>query len=98
MSRPTSERPSSPGHGVPGHQAPGRRGPGRHRVDRAAGVRCTDLPGVRERLLAQQRRTHGQNAFMRWLLPTAPSGRHTWNFLALAGGRPRTAFAIILSL
>jgi hypothetical protein len=53
---------------------------------------------VRERLQAHQRRTHGQNAFMRWLLPTAPSGRHTWNFLALAGGRPRTAFAIILSL
>ena len=94
MSRPTSERPSS----TSGHAAPGRRGPGRHRIERAAGVRCTDLPGVRERLQAQQRRTHGQNAFMRWLLPTAPSGRHTWNFLALAGGRPRTAFAIILSL
>ena len=94
MSRPTSERPSS----TPGHSAPGRRGTGRHRIERAAGVRCTDLPGVRERLQAQQRRTHGQNAFMRWLLPTAPSGRHTWNFLALAGGRPRTAFAIILSL
>ena len=94
MSRPTSERPSS----TPGHAAPGRRGPGRHRIERAAGVRCTDLPGVRERLQAQQRRTNGQNAFMRWLLPTAPSGRHTWNFLALAGGRPRTAFAIILSL
>ena len=94
MSRPTSERPSS----TPGHAAPGRRSSGRHRIERASGVRCTDLPGVRERLQAQQRRTSGQNAFMRWLLPTAPSGRHTWNFLALAGGRPRTAFAIILSL
>jgi hypothetical protein len=37
-------------------------------------------------------------AFLRALLPAVPSGRHTWDFLANAGGRPRTAFAIILSL
>ncbi|MGZ4651170.1 MAG: hypothetical protein ACXV3A_11635 [Kineosporiaceae bacterium] len=94
MSRPTSQRPAS----IPGHAAPGRRGPGRHRIDRPSGVRVTDLPAVRERLMADRRQSHGRNAFMRWLLPTAPSGRHTWNFLAMAGGRPRTAFAIILSL
>ena len=93
MSRPLSQRPSS----SPGHSAPGRRGAGRHRIERSAGVRCTDLPGVRERLQAQ-RQSRPRNALMRWLLPTAPSGRHTWDFLAMAGGRPRTAFAIILSL
>ena len=94
MSRPTSERPAS----SPGHSAPGRRGSGRHRIDRPAGVRATDLPGVRERLQADRRGTTHRSAFMRWLLPTAPSGKHTWDFLAMAGGRPRTAFAIILSL
>ena len=99
MSRPTSERPaSSPGHSIPGHIAPGRRAPGRHRIERTAGVRATDLPAVRERLQAQRDRSRSRNAFLRWLLPTAPSGRHTWDFLAMAGGRPRTTFAIILSL
>jgi hypothetical protein len=38
------------------------------------------------------------NAFVRLLLAGSPTGRHTWSFLANAGGRPRTAFAIILSL
>ncbi|MGY1750444.1 hypothetical protein [Modestobacter sp. SYSU DS0511] len=66
---------------------------GRHRMDVPGGVRCSDLPGVRERL--PQRRT---SSFLRALLPTVTSGRHTWDFLANAGGRPRTAFAIILSL
>ena len=37
-------------------------------------------------------------ALLRALLPSVPTGRHTWDFLANAGGRPRTAFAIILSL
>jgi hypothetical protein len=67
---------------------------GRHRMDRPAGVRCTDLPGVAERLQTRRRGF----AFLRALLPAVPSGRHTWDFLANAGGRPRTAFAIILSL
>jgi hypothetical protein len=67
---------------------------GRHRIDRPAGVRCSDLPGVAERLQARRRGF----AFLRALLPAVPSGRHTWDFLANAGGRPRTAFAIILSL
>ena len=67
---------------------------GRHRIDRAAGVRCSDLPGVRERLV----RTSRVPAFLRALLPSVSAGRHTWDFLAHAGGRPRTAFAIILSL
>jgi hypothetical protein len=37
-------------------------------------------------------------SFLRALMPSVPTGRHTWDFLANAGGRPRTAFAIILSL
>ena len=67
---------------------------GRHRMDNPAGVRCSDLPGVRERLPQTRRGT----TFLRALLPSVATGRHTWDFLANAGGRPRTAFAIILSL
>jgi hypothetical protein len=89
MSRPTHARPSS-------HAGTG--GPGRHRIERASGVRATDLPAVRERLQLDRRGEQQRNAFLRWLFPTAPAGRHTWNFLATSGGRPRTAFAIILSL
>jgi len=81
-----------------GRSTPGRRGPGRHRIARAGGIRVTDLPAVRERLQTERRTQPHRNAFLRWLLPTAPAGRHTWNFLATSGGRPRTAFAIILSL
>jgi hypothetical protein len=73
-------------------------GPGRHRVGRPSGVRCSDLPAVRERLQRDRPGLTQRNAFLRWLLASAPSGRHTWNFLASSGGRPRTAFAIILSL
>ena len=68
---------------------------GRHRIETPSGVRCSELPGVRERL-PQSRR--GMSAFFRALMPSVPAGRHTWDFLANAGGRPRTAFAIILSL
>ena len=75
-----------------------RRSGGRHRLGKTAGVRCTDLPAVRQRLSADGRDAQPRNAFLRWLLPTAPAGRHTWSFLAHSGGRPRTAFAIILSL
>jgi hypothetical protein len=89
MSRPTNARPSS-------HA--GSRGPGRHRIERSDGVRATDLPAVRERLRLDRTAEPQRNAFLRWLFPTAPAGRHTWNFLATSGGRPRTAFAIILSL
>jgi hypothetical protein len=67
---------------------------GRHRIETPGGVRCSDLPGVRERL--PQRRT--ATAFLRALLPSMSGGRHTWDALVNAGGRPRTAFAIILSL
>ncbi|WP_448623767.1 hypothetical protein [Geodermatophilus sp. URMC 64] len=95
MSRPMHARPST---ASAGSSAPGRRGSGRHRATRAGGVRVTDLPAVRERLQTDRRGVQHRNAFMRWLLPTAPAGRHTWNFLAMSGGRPRTAFAIILSL
>jgi len=67
---------------------------GRHRLDNPAGIRCSELPGVRERLPQGRRGV----ALLRALLPSVPNGRHTWAFLANAGGRPRTAFAIILSL
>ncbi len=77
--------------------APRRRG-GRHRLGTPAGVRCTDLPAVRERMEFSRTPVEHRRAFLRWLMPMAPSGKHTWNFLAGAGGRPRTAFAIILSL
>lgn len=67
---------------------------GRHRIDRPAGVRCSELPGVRERLDTTRR----GSTWLRTLLPTVSAGRHTWDFLANGGGRPRSAFAIILSL
>ncbi len=90
---------SRPAHAAPASSpAAARRGPGRHRSDRPAGVRCSDLPAVRERLERAELRVRPRNAFLRWLSATAPAGRHTWQFLATSGGRPRTAFAIILSL
>ncbi|QXG75837.1 hypothetical protein KUM42_18995 [Modestobacter sp. L9-4] len=67
---------------------------GRHRIENPAGLRVADLPGVRERLPQTRRGT----ALFRALMPSVSAGRHTWDFLANAGGRPRTAFAIILSL
>lgn len=71
---------------------------GRHRPGRPSGVRASDLPGVRERLAQREAVVRPRNAFLRWLTTSAPAGRHTWSFLAGSGGRPRTAFAIILSL
>ena len=75
-----------------------RRGAGRHRVGTPAGVRCTDIPAVRERMQFQRPPVAHRNSFLQWLFRVPPTGRHTWSFLAGAGGRPRTAFAIILSL
>ena len=75
-----------------------RRRGGRHRLGSPAGVRCTDLPAVRERMQFARTPVEHRRAFMRWLMPNSASGKHTWSFLAGAGGRPRTAFAIILSL
>jgi hypothetical protein len=60
-------------------------------------VRVTDIPAVRERMQFQ-RPAQPRNSFLRWLFAAPPTGRHTWTFLAGSGGRPRTAFAIILSL
>ena len=81
---------------------PGSRASGRHRMERAGGIRVADLPAVRERLAtrdtAAREATSRRAAFVRWLLDAAPAGRHTWQSLAAAGGRPRSAFAIILSL
>jgi hypothetical protein len=91
MSRPAHAAPSSA-------PAAARRGPGRHRLERPTGIRCSDLPAVRERLERNGAGVRPRNAFLRWLSATAPAGRHTWQFLATSGGRPRTAFAIILSL
>lgn len=95
MSRPSSAGPS---HAAPGSHARRGQGPGRHRLGRTAGVRATELPAVRERMLFARRGEQNRNALLRWLLASSPSGRHTWSFLAHSGGRPRTAFAIILSL
>ena len=90
MSRPTPA-------GSPSTRA-ARRGAGRHRLGTPAGVRCTDIPAVRERMEFQRPASAPRNAFLRWLTQAPPAGRHTWSFLAGSGGRPRTAFAIILSL
>ncbi|MGY1830333.1 hypothetical protein ACI8AA_07875 [Geodermatophilus sp. SYSU D01180] len=76
----------------------GPRTPGRHRAERAGGVRVADIPAVRARMALQQAESPRRGAFLRWLLDAAPAGRHTWQSLAAAGGRPRSAFAIILSL
>ena len=73
-------------------------GTGRHRPGAATGIRCADIPAVRERMAFQRAVPGPRNAFLRWLVQTPPVGRHTWAFLAGNGGRPRTAFAIILSL
>jgi hypothetical protein len=90
MSRPTPA-------GSPSTTAAHRSG-GRHRLGRPTGVRCTDLPAVRERMQFARPGVQHRNSFLRWLFQATPSGRHTWSFLAGSGGRPRTAFAIILSL
>lgn len=74
-----------------------RRGAGRHRLGTASGVRCSDIPAVRERMLFQ-RPAPARSSFTRWLFQAPAAGKHTWSFLAGSGGRPRTAFAIILSL
>ncbi|MGY1776029.1 hypothetical protein ACI8AV_09225 [Geodermatophilus sp. SYSU D00804] len=76
----------------------GPRTPGRHRAERAGGIRVADIPAVRTRMAVQQAEPPRRGAFLRWLLDAAPAGRHTWQSLAAAGGRPRSAFAIILSL
>jgi hypothetical protein len=95
MSRPMQARPAT---SPAGSAAPARADRGRHRIERSSGIRVADLPAVRDRLQAHHHAAPRRNAFLNWLLPTAPAGRHTWNFLAASGGRPRTAFAIILSL
>jgi hypothetical protein len=74
-----------------------RRGAGRHRLGTPTGVRCSDIPAVRERMQFQRPATP-RGSFTRWLFHAPAAGRHTWSFLAGSGGRPRTAFAIILSL
>ena len=90
MSRPTPA-------GSPSTRA-ARRGAGRHRLGSPTGVRVADLPAVRERMQFERATVAPRNSFLQWLFQVPPAGRHTWSFLARAGGRPRTAFAIILSL
>jgi hypothetical protein len=94
MSRPTS----AGAHAAAGRAVPGSRTSGRHRLGRTGGVRATDLAAVRERMQFARRPVAHTNVLVRWLMAGSTSGRHTWSFLADAGGRPRTAFAIILSL
>ena len=77
---------------------PGRQSTGRHRLGSPTGVRVSDLPAVRERMQFQRSAPQPGSSFLRWLFAAPPAGRHTWSFLAGSGGRPRTAFAIILSL
>jgi hypothetical protein len=74
------------------------RGAGRHRLGAPTGVRCADIPAVRERMQFQRPTAPRRNTFLQWLFQAPSAGRHTWSFLAGSGGRPRTAFAIILSL
>lgn len=83
--------------GTPSTRA-ARRGAGRHRLGAPTGVRCSDIPAVRERMQFQRPAPAARGSFLRWLFQAPPTGRHTWTFLAGNGGRPRTAFAIILSL
>jgi hypothetical protein len=83
---------------APTTRAARRQGAGRHRLGSASGVRCADIPAVRERMLYQRPAVSHRNSFLHWLFQAPSAGRHTWSFLAGSGGRPRTAFAIILSL
>jgi hypothetical protein len=90
MSRPTPAGPPS--------TRAARRSAGRHRLGSPTGVRVADLAVVRERMEFQRSAAPARNSFLQWLFQVPPTGRHTWSFLAGSGGRPRTAFAIILSL
>ena len=83
---------------APSTRAARRAGAGRHRLGTTTGIRCADIPAVRERMQFQRSAPARRNTFLQWLFQVPPSGRHTWTFLAGSGGRPRTAFAIILSL
>ncbi len=90
MSRPTPAGPPS--------TRAARRASGRHRLGSPTGVRVADLAVVRERMQYQRSAAPARSSFLQWLFQVPPTGRHTWSFLAGSGGRPRTAFAIILSL
>ncbi len=83
---------------APSTRAARRAGAGRHRLGATTGIRCADIPAVRERMQFQRPATRRRSTFVEWLFQAPPAGRHTWSFLAGNGGRPRTAFAIILSL
>jgi hypothetical protein len=74
-----------------------RRVAGRHRLGSATGVRVSELAAVRERMEYQRPAAH-RSSFLHRLFEVPAAGRHTWTFLAGSGGRPRSAFAIILSL
>jgi hypothetical protein len=93
MSRPTPVGPPS----TRAARRSGRQGAGRHRLGSSTGVRVSDIAAVRERM-QYQRPAPARSSFTQWLFQAPSAGRHTWSFLAGSGGRPRTAFAIILSL
>ena len=90
MSRPTPAGPPS--------TRAARRATGRHRLGSPTGVRVADLAAVCERMQFERPTVARRSTFLQWLFQVPPTGRHTWSFLAGNGGRPRTAFAIILSL
>ena len=89
---------SGPTHAASPSTRADRRAAGRHRLGTPSGVRCADIPAVRDRMQFQRPAAPARNSFTRWLFQAPSAGRHTWSFLAGSGGRPRTAFAIILSL
>ena len=89
MSRPTPAGPAP---------RAARRSTGRHRLGSPTGVRVSDIPVIRERMHFSPSAAARRPSFLEWLFSVPPTGRHTWTFLAGNGGRPRTAFAIILSL
>ena len=90
MSRPTPADPAA--------TRATRRSTGRHRLGSPTGVRVSDISAIRERMQFQPVASARRPSFLEWLFSVPPTGRHTWSFLAGNGGRPRTAFAIILSL
>lgn len=62
---------------------------GRHRLSTPGRVHCRALPAV-EAMLATTRRS--------WFRSRPLGGRHSWAWLTHSGGRPRTAFALMLGL
>ena len=89
---------SRPTHAGPPTTRAARRGAGRHRLGTAHRRPLQRHPRRARADAVPAPRARPRNSFTRWLFQAPAAGRHTWSFLAGSGGRPRTAFAIILSL